>query len=316
MVLHHVAQRPGGVVVCAAAAFHAERLGHGDLDVVDVLLIEERLEDRVAEAERQDVLHGLFSEVVIDAVDLALVEHLGDRRVERAGAVEVVAEGLLDDDARPGLAALLVDERRGRQVLDDDGEELGGDGKIEHAVAGQVPLALDALDGLLERLEGLELVGVAGVIVELADQRIVRRDLLAAVLQRLAERLAHGIAVRLVAHRRARESDHREVFRQVPRLLEMEQRGDQLALREIAGGAEDHQRERILGADEVETRVGRARPDGGRNRSSEATGTLVRRHRRGSLEPEDLTRMRGGIQDGSSEACEATIFLAKRLEVG
>ena len=65
---------PACVVVGAAAALHAERLGDGDLHVVDVLLVQQRLEDRVGEAEAQDVLDGLFAEVVIDAVDLALVE--------------------------------------------------------------------------------------------------------------------------------------------------------------------------------------------------------------------------------------------------
>ena len=52
----------------------AELLGHGDLDVVDVAAVPDGLEDGVAEAQRQDVLHRLFAQVVVDAEDLVLVE--------------------------------------------------------------------------------------------------------------------------------------------------------------------------------------------------------------------------------------------------
>ncbi len=139
---------PAVVVVGAAAALHAERLGDGDLHVVDVLLVEERLEDRVAEAEAQDVLDGLFPEVVVDAVDLALVEHLAPTIVvERAGALEVVAERLLDDHARPRRrrCAGWMSPAAG-ELLDDQREELGRDRQVEEAVAGQLALLLDRLD--------------------------------------------------------------------------------------------------------------------------------------------------------------------------
>ena len=65
-----------GLLVVAGARADAFLFGHRDLHVVDVLLVEQRLEDAVGEAEDQDVLDGLLAEVVIDAVDLALVEHL------------------------------------------------------------------------------------------------------------------------------------------------------------------------------------------------------------------------------------------------
>ena len=73
MVLNHVAQSAGFLVV-RAAAFHADRFGRRDLDVVDIAAIPERLENTVAEAERQDVLNGFFAEVMIDAVDVDFVE--------------------------------------------------------------------------------------------------------------------------------------------------------------------------------------------------------------------------------------------------
>ena len=73
MVLEDVAAR-AGLLVELAAALDAEVLGHGDLDVVDVAPVPERLEDAVAEAEDHQVADGLLAQVVVDAVDLRLVE--------------------------------------------------------------------------------------------------------------------------------------------------------------------------------------------------------------------------------------------------
>ena len=73
VVLHHVADGARLVIIAAARA-DAEAFGHGDLDVVDIVAVPDRLEDAVAKAEDEDVLHRLLAQVVVDAVDLLLVE--------------------------------------------------------------------------------------------------------------------------------------------------------------------------------------------------------------------------------------------------
>ena len=103
MVLHHVAQRAGGLVE-RPAAFDSDRLGRRNLDVVDVVAVPDILEDTVGEAEDEDVLHRLLAQVVVDAEDLILVEHLVHVVVQGTGAGQVVAEGLLDDRPNPALA--------------------------------------------------------------------------------------------------------------------------------------------------------------------------------------------------------------------
>ena len=99
MVLDHVAQ-DARLLEVAAARLDADGLGAGDLHVVDEAVVPDRLEDAVREAEHQQVLDGLFPEVVIDAVDLPLVQRLVDVAVQRARRLQVGAERLLDDDAR------------------------------------------------------------------------------------------------------------------------------------------------------------------------------------------------------------------------
>ena len=106
MIWHHVAQCPGSLVV-AASAFHTDGLRRGDLNVVDVAAIPDGLEDSVAEAKNHQVLHRLFAEVVVDAVDLAFVQYLPDLDVQRACRLQIAAEGFFDDDPAP-LAVVLT----------------------------------------------------------------------------------------------------------------------------------------------------------------------------------------------------------------
>ena len=66
VVLNHVAQR-AGLVIKRATALQAHCLGHGDLNVVDPARVPQRLEQPVAEAQRQQILHRLLAEIVVYA---------------------------------------------------------------------------------------------------------------------------------------------------------------------------------------------------------------------------------------------------------
>ena len=62
------------VVVVATAVADAERLGDGDLHVVDPAGVPQRLEEGVGEPGDEEVLDALLAEVVVDPEDLRLVE--------------------------------------------------------------------------------------------------------------------------------------------------------------------------------------------------------------------------------------------------
>src|SRR5689334_20269055 len=100
MVRDHVAQRAGLFVVARAAA-NAHRLGRGDLHVIDVVTIPDRLEERIAEPENEDVPYRLFPEIMIDTIDLLLAKNGAHLLIQPSRALDVVSERFFDDDARP-----------------------------------------------------------------------------------------------------------------------------------------------------------------------------------------------------------------------
>ena len=142
VVLEDVARR-AGLLVERAAVLDADRLGHGDLHVVDVAPVPERLEDAVAEPEDQQVADGLLAQVVVDAVDLRLAEDLADLAVEPLRRVEVVPERLLDDDPAPAAVVLLVVEPDPAELGDDLGELRRLGGEVEQAVAARAVLLVE-----------------------------------------------------------------------------------------------------------------------------------------------------------------------------
>jgi len=91
VVLDHVAQDAGFLVV-AAPSLDAQLLAGGDLDVIDEAPVPDGLEDGVREPEHQEVLDRLFSQVVVDAEDLALVAGLQHQPVQGARAGQVAPE--------------------------------------------------------------------------------------------------------------------------------------------------------------------------------------------------------------------------------
>lgn len=81
MVLDHVAHLPGLVEV-TPAPFNTHLFRDGDFDMVDSAAVPVIDEQRVGKAQRQQVEDRLFTEVVVDTVDLALFKKLADLVVD------------------------------------------------------------------------------------------------------------------------------------------------------------------------------------------------------------------------------------------
>ena len=74
MILHHITKRAGRLIE-SSASLHSDRLGSGELYVIDISTIPGRLEDRVSESENYQVLGSLFSQIMVNAIDLIFVQN-------------------------------------------------------------------------------------------------------------------------------------------------------------------------------------------------------------------------------------------------
>ena len=73
------------MIVVTAAVLDANRFGYGDGYIVDVAAVPDRFEEGIGKTERQDVLHRLLAEIVINPEDLAFIETGRKDRVEETG---------------------------------------------------------------------------------------------------------------------------------------------------------------------------------------------------------------------------------------
>src|SRR5262245_6081003 len=123
MVLNHVADGTG-LIIERPTALNPEILRHGDLYALDLIAVPERFEERVLEAEEHHVMHRSFSQIMIDAEDVLLVESAEQNLVERLRRGKVVTEGLFDDDASP------VGTIRFGQLFHDKPKQCGRNGEV------------------------------------------------------------------------------------------------------------------------------------------------------------------------------------------
>ena len=67
--------------------------------MIDVMIVPKRFKQHVAKPNSHQVLHGLFAKVMVDAVNLAFIKMLRQRRVQRFGRRQIAAKRLFNNHA-------------------------------------------------------------------------------------------------------------------------------------------------------------------------------------------------------------------------
>src|SRR5439155_11926417 len=104
MVSHHIAQG-ARLFIERRAVFDSHRFSSGDLHILDVVPVPHRFEQRVAEAEDEDVLYRLFAKIVVNSVDRFFVEYAAHNIVQRMRRFQVPPELLFQNNSRPPMVA-------------------------------------------------------------------------------------------------------------------------------------------------------------------------------------------------------------------
>ncbi len=127
MVLDHVAHLPGPVEV-TPAPFNTHLFRDGDFDVIDGAAVPVIDEQGVGEAQRQQVEDRLFTEIVVDTVDLTLFKNSPTRSLISREVSSEVPSGFHDHARRLGIklrfAQPFTDRakgaRRHSEIVDGD----------------------------------------------------------------------------------------------------------------------------------------------------------------------------------------------------
>ena len=229
MVLHHVAQR-AGFVVEAVAAFEPHGLADGDLHMVDTLRVPQRLEHRVGEAQRHQVLDRFLAQIVVDAENPVFVERAGDRIVDDARAGEIVAERLFEAD--PHVFA----RQPSRLQPADRGLEQEGRGREEDRQP-----ARNVAELFGQMVEALDRRRVERLVLQVAEERSDLGLVLAVFGKIFFQRLARDFAIFAIAQLAARGAEDTQVFRDQSVFVQRVEGRQQHALGKIAGRAEQQQ---------------------------------------------------------------------------
>src|SRR6202158_2225600 len=164
VVRHHVAQGACGLIE-SAAMLHADGFRRGDLNVVHIIAVPQRLDDVVRKAKDHYILDSLFAEIVIDAVDLLFRQNLLQLLVELLRRFQIMAEWLFDDAARP--APVFFFRQAGfAQLLDDRGEESWRDRQIEESVSERVMKLVSLFNLLFQPFVGFGVLKIAPDVVD------------------------------------------------------------------------------------------------------------------------------------------------------
>src|SRR5262249_51513155 len=100
MVLEHIPQHPGSIIITGPAA-QPHLLRDSYLDVVDIVPIPQWFKDSIGKTKNQQVLNCLFTQVMVNAVNLAFLKNFVYLAVQFGGRGQVMAKRLFNDDPPP-----------------------------------------------------------------------------------------------------------------------------------------------------------------------------------------------------------------------
>ena len=100
VIRNHVAHG-ASFFVEAAALFHADGFGDGNLHMIDTIAIPDGLKHAIGKAEHQKILHGFFAKEVINPVDLRFFQDIQNLLIERSGRGQIMAEWFFNHNSPP-----------------------------------------------------------------------------------------------------------------------------------------------------------------------------------------------------------------------
>src|SRR5689334_6391643 len=151
--------------------FYAQRFCHSNLNMVDITAIPNRLEDTVRKPKYQDVLHGFFTEIMINAVDLVLLYELQKVMVQLPRRSQVVPERLLNDEAAPSTF-FLVRQATFFELFYYIEKDIGGSCEVVKVISSRPAFLVQAIEDVFKFEKSTGIVIVPREISESIDHPV------------------------------------------------------------------------------------------------------------------------------------------------
>ena len=211
--------------------------------MIDVSAIPDGLENSIGEAKSEDVLDGLFAEVMVDPVDLFFVGNLEQLLVQRASAFEIMAEGLFYDHAAP-VAVVLLHQAVFGEVLHDRSESIRSSGQVVEVVSVSRVLLVDFGEQVFEIRIGLRVVEVARHVVHAAHKPLpqIGVDVTGGKLLHV---LSDFFAIVVSGHGATGDADYGEFVREQFGARKVVEGWNQLSPSQVTGSPEDDHHARV-----------------------------------------------------------------------
>ena len=206
--------------------------------MVEIARVPERLENRVREAQDENILRSFFPEKMIDAVGLLFGKRTTHDAIEFARGGEIGAERFLDDDARPTAFACFV-QAGAPEMFHDWFELIGRDREIEKSIAARAAFGVDLVQALSQTFVARLIAEVALMVVNRLRKSIP--DFVANRLARkFSRRFLEFFSKVTVGFFAPGETDDGDGGWQIAVGREIIKSGNEFAMGQIAGRAEDH----------------------------------------------------------------------------
>ena len=241
VVRHHVAHGPGGFIK-RGARFHTHGLCHGDLHMVDVVAVPQRLKNSIGKTHEHDVLHGFLAQEMVHAVDLRLRQAVAQLGVERLRRGQVVAKGFFHHHAAPVIRR-LSHQSGGTELVGDRAKKPRTHRQVKHHAVAHPMAALELCQPRAQRLVG-RWRGEVGLHVDDAGEQALQ----AGLVNRLAVVLVggegayggfHMVAVLRVGLLNPVQAHQRELRGQQAGARQVVERGHEQALGQVTTGTKD-----------------------------------------------------------------------------
>src|ERR1700722_7102463 len=243
MVRHHIAQG-ARLFIERRSVFDSYRFSSGDLYIVDVVPVPDWFEQRITEAENEDVLHCFFAKIVVNPVHRFFVEYAVHHVIQYVCRFQVPPERLFQNNSRPPMLAAV--QSYCSQTFNDWSRYRRGRRHIEQMVWARTILLHLLQPNAQPRIE-LRIVDVAYHVVQPLFEVLPSRLAKVACVFRLGGCLPCLLAKFFRTHRRAANPENFELRVHTALTCEVVETGNELALCEIARSSKNNEDTGISG---------------------------------------------------------------------